>query len=155
MNEWRQYHSGAEGARYISQCLATNTTVTSLNLEKNEIGAEGALYLSQCLAINTTLRSLDLRVRSRQPTNSTQLHRSNRIKSLTDRISRNTVGERSRVRRSATSRSSRIIATIAGYLGIYRARSRTLARARSSTLRSGGTAARIATHRTMVSALKA
>jgi len=82
MNEWRQYHSGAEGARYISQCLATNTTVTSLNLEKNEIGAEGALYLSQCLAINTTLRSLDLRVRSRQPTNSTQLHRSNRIKSL-------------------------------------------------------------------------
>ena len=51
---------GASGATSLSQALAVNSSLTSLDLSFNSIGASGATSLSQTLAVNSSLTSLDL-----------------------------------------------------------------------------------------------
>ena len=48
------------GAASLSQALATNSSLTSLDLSNNGIGDSGATSLSQALATNSSLTSLDL-----------------------------------------------------------------------------------------------
>ncbi|XP_068756018.1 protein NLRC3-like [Montipora capricornis] len=64
---------GAEGATSLSQALAVNTSLTTLNLHDNSIGAEGATSLSQALAVNTSLTALDLSFNSIGPEGATSL----------------------------------------------------------------------------------
>lgn len=49
---------GPEGAKAIAKALEKNTTITSINLQCNEIGYQGAI--AAALKKNTTLSSIDL-----------------------------------------------------------------------------------------------
>ena len=51
---------GAEGATSLFQALAVNTSITTLKLSHISIGDAGATSLSQALAVNTSLTTLDL-----------------------------------------------------------------------------------------------
>jgi Ran GTPase-activating protein (RanGAP) involved in mRNA processing and transport len=51
---------GEEGAKYIFEALKENKTLTLLHLGCNSIGEEGAKYITESLKINTTLTNLDL-----------------------------------------------------------------------------------------------
>jgi hypothetical protein len=51
---------GAAGATALATALQTNTTLTSLDLANNNIGAAGATALATALQTNTTLTSLNL-----------------------------------------------------------------------------------------------
>jgi len=55
-----QFSFGAEGAAALAEALKTNTTLTSINLEYNDLGAEGAKALVETLKTNTTLTSIEL-----------------------------------------------------------------------------------------------
>ena len=51
---------GNSGATSLSQALAVNSCLTYLNLSENKIGDSGATSLSQALAVNSSLTNLDL-----------------------------------------------------------------------------------------------
>ena len=51
---------GDSGATSLSQALAVNSCLTYLNLSENSIGDSGATSLSQALAVNSSLTNLDL-----------------------------------------------------------------------------------------------
>ena len=51
---------GNSGATSLSQALAVNSCLTYLNLSENSIGDSGATSLSQALAVNSSLTNLDL-----------------------------------------------------------------------------------------------
>ena len=51
---------GDSGVASLSQALAANSSLTNLNLSKNEISACGAVFLSQGLKVNYSLTILDL-----------------------------------------------------------------------------------------------
>eukprot|EP01127_Copromyxa_protea_P016549 TRINITY_DN4937_c0_g1_i2.p1 TRINITY_DN4937_c0_g1~~TRINITY_DN4937_c0_g1_i2.p1 ORF type:complete len:278 (-),score=15.57 TRINITY_DN4937_c0_g1_i2:155-988(-) len=53
-------HIESEGARFISEVLKVNNTLTCLNLDSNSIGAEGARFISDALKVNNTLTLLNL-----------------------------------------------------------------------------------------------
>ena len=52
--------SSDSGASALSDSLKSNSTLTTLNLDKNEIGDEGACALSDSLKSNSTLTTLEL-----------------------------------------------------------------------------------------------
>src|SRR2546423_853462 len=49
-----------DGAKYISDALKSNSTLTTLDLNKNNIGPDGAKYISDALKSNSTLTTLNL-----------------------------------------------------------------------------------------------
>lgn len=51
---------GDEGAKYISEGLKLNTSITELNIDENNIKDEGAKYISEGLKLNSSLISLNL-----------------------------------------------------------------------------------------------
>jgi hypothetical protein len=51
---------GVAGAVALADALKTNTTVTYIDLDRNNIGA-GAVALADALKTNTTVTSIDLR----------------------------------------------------------------------------------------------
>ncbi|XP_068738348.1 protein NLRC3-like isoform X2 [Montipora capricornis] len=60
LTEIRIYFESRTSIPALSQALAVNTSLTSLDLSQNSIGAEGGTSLSQALAVNTSLTTLDL-----------------------------------------------------------------------------------------------
>jgi hypothetical protein len=59
---WRSRHAvvRGEGTRSFAAALDDNATLTSLNLDNNDIGAQGARALAAALGNNATLTRLDL-----------------------------------------------------------------------------------------------
>ena len=53
---------GIEGAKHVSDALKINTTLTKLNMNRSDIGVEGAKHISDALKINTTLTRLNMNV---------------------------------------------------------------------------------------------
>lgn len=53
-------HSGPDGAKFLSESLKNNTSITKLNLGENNFCSEGAEYISECLKINTSITHLYL-----------------------------------------------------------------------------------------------
>jgi hypothetical protein len=51
----------AEGAKHLAEKLATNTSLTWVNLEWGRIGCDGAVALAGALATTTTLVMMALR----------------------------------------------------------------------------------------------
>ena len=60
LTEIRIYFEPRTSIAALSEALAVNTSLTTLDLSRNSIGAEGATSLSQALAVNTYLTTLDL-----------------------------------------------------------------------------------------------
>ena len=56
--EWNNAH---QGLAPLADVLASNTTLTSLDLRNNKLGPEAAQQLAKALTSNTTLQKLDLR----------------------------------------------------------------------------------------------
>ena len=50
---------GENGGKAIAEALKVNTTVTSINLEWNEIGDDGAEAIEEALWVNTTVTSIE------------------------------------------------------------------------------------------------
>jgi hypothetical protein len=45
----------------LSPVLRASTTLTELNLERNDLGVRGAIHLSQCLVVNRSLEKIKLK----------------------------------------------------------------------------------------------
>jgi len=54
------YLKAAQGNQSLVEGLRANTTLTSINLKRNQIGAEGTQALAETLKTNTTLTSINL-----------------------------------------------------------------------------------------------
>ena len=59
--EWNNIGVLDQGIEILSDALATNRTVVSLDLRNNKIGADGAAALANMLKSNSTLQIIDLR----------------------------------------------------------------------------------------------
>ena len=64
---------GDSGAGFLSEAIKVNTVLTNLNLSVNEIGASGAGSLSDAIKVNRTLTNLDLSVNKIGTTGATYL----------------------------------------------------------------------------------
>ena len=86
----------ADGATSLSQALAVTTSLTTLDLTYNTIGAEGATSLSQALAVNTSLTTLKLSHNSIGDAGATSLSQALAVNtSLTTlRLSSNCIGDK-------------------------------------------------------------
>ncbi len=51
---------GEAGAAYLSQFLATNSSLTVLDVSNNDIGDAGIMIIAQALRLNGTLQSIDI-----------------------------------------------------------------------------------------------
>ena len=51
---------GINGVTAIAEALKMNSTLTSLDIEDNELEGEGALAISEALKLNSSLTSLDI-----------------------------------------------------------------------------------------------